>query len=85
MCVKVFGRTVNAQAEPIHNGYFIRCAVTDVFGIQVGSMLEVNGTRCQVKYLIAVSPGEPEVWAILSPIRPLTSANPSRRATAGAN
>jgi hypothetical protein len=55
------------QSEPIHNGYFIRCAVTDAFGIQVGSMLVVNGSRCQVKYLIAGSPSEPEVWAIASP------------------
>lgn len=55
MCVKVFGRKVNAHAGPIHNGYFIRCAVTDVFGIQVGSKLEVDETRCQVKRLIANS------------------------------
>ena len=83
MCVKVFGRMVNAQAEPIHNGYFVRCAVTDVFGIQVGSVLEVNGSRCQVKYLIAGSPGEPEVWAILSPVASLVAAHPPRSMSAG--
>ena len=81
MCVKVFGREVNATAEPIHNGYFVRCAVTDVFGIQVGSMLDVDGRRCQVRFLIAGSPGEPEVWAILSPVSSLSA----RRVTAGVN
>ena len=80
MCVKVFGRQVNAQAEPVHNGYFVRCAVNDVFGIQVGSVLEVDGRRCQVKFLIAGSPGEPEVWAILSLV-----AGKEHRVVVGAN
>lgn len=65
ICVKVRGRTVTAQVQPMSRGYFLRTHVYEVFGIQPGSILEVDGRSCIVKYLIAGDPGDPEVWAIL--------------------
>ena len=65
MPVRIRGRRVNAQVEPIRSGYFLRSHVNEVFGIQPGSILEVDGAACVVKYLIAGDPGESEVWAIL--------------------
>jgi len=38
----------------------------------LGSILEVDGHACVVKYLIAGDPGEPEVWAILLLVTPIT-------------
>ena len=71
MCVRIRGRQVNAHVEPIRSGYFLRSHVNEVFGIQPGSILEVVGSCCVVKYLIAGDPGEVEVWAILLPVRTL--------------
>ena len=65
MHVKIRGREVSAQVEPIRSGYFLRSHVNEVFGIQPGSILEVNGVSCIVKFLIDGDPGEREVWAIL--------------------
>ncbi len=72
MYVKVRGREVNAEVQAIRDGYFLRSSVNEVFGIQPGSILEVNGSSCVVKYLIAGDRGETEVWAILLPV---TKAN----------
>ena len=68
MCVRIRGRQVNARVEPIRSGYFLRSQVNEVFGIQPGSILEVDGFCCVVKYLITGDPGETEVWAILLPV-----------------
>jgi hypothetical protein len=69
MCVRIRGRKVSAELEPIRNGYFLRSHVNEVFGLQPGSILEVDGGTCIVKYLIAGDPGESEVWAILMPVK----------------
>ena len=66
MCVKLFGRPIDARAEPIRNGYFVRCSDPAAFGLEQGSVVEVDGTKCLVYYLIANSCGEPEVWALLT-------------------
>jgi len=68
MRVGIRGRAVDAHVQPIRSGYFLRGHVNEVFGIQPGSILEVDGRSCVVKYLIAGDPGEPEVWAILLPV-----------------
>ena len=69
MCVKIRGRKVSVDVQPIRNGYFLRSDVNEVFGLQPGSILEVDGGSCVVKYLIASDPGESEVWAILMPVQ----------------
>ena len=73
MCVRIRGRKVSVEVQPIRNGYFLRSHVNEVFGLQPGSILEVDGGACVVKYLIAGDPGEPEVWAILMPVRARSS------------
>ncbi len=69
MCVKIRGRRVSVEVKPIRNGYFLRSQANEVFGLQPGSILEVDGGSCVVKYLIASDPGESEVWAILMPVQ----------------
>ena len=69
MCVKIRGRRVSVDVQPIRNGYFLRSHVNEVFGLQPGSILEVDGGSCVVKYLIASDPGESEIWAILMPVQ----------------
>jgi len=72
MCVKIRGRRVSVEVKPIRNGYFLRSHVNEVFGLQPGSILEVDGGSCVVKYLIASEPGETEAWAILMPVQSRT-------------
>jgi hypothetical protein len=69
MSVTIRGRRVSVEVQPIRNGFFLKGHVNDVFGLQPGSILEVDGGSCVVKYLIASDPGESEVWAILMPVR----------------
>lgn len=65
MCVKFFGREVPANATPTEAGYFLKCEMTVGLGLQVGSLIEVDGISCRVRHLIQGSAGEPEVWALL--------------------
>jgi len=67
MSVKLHGREVNATAEPTRGGFFIRCSLTDGDGLEVGSVVEVDGVNYSARYVIAGSAGEPEVWAIVAP------------------
>ena len=77
MPLKVRGRRVNVHVAPIRSGYFLRGHVNEVFGIQPGSILEVDGASCVVKYLIAGDAGETEVWAILLPVSKRPESVPS--------
>lgn len=56
MPVRIRRRQVNAQVEPIRSGYFLSSHINEVFGIQPGGILEVDGASCVVKYLIAGDP-----------------------------
>ena len=69
MSVRIRGREVPAEVQAIRSGYFLRSPINAVFGIQPGSIIEVNGASCVVKYLITGDPCDPEVWAILLPVR----------------
>lgn len=70
MCVTIRGHQIQAHVQPIHAGYFLRSPVHEMFGVQPGSILEVDGRSCIVRDLIAGDSGDPEVWAILLPVQP---------------
>lgn len=69
MSVRIRGHEVSAEVRPIRNGFFLRAAIHAAFGLQAGSIVEVNGATCVVKFLIPGDPCEPETWAILMPVR----------------
>ena len=77
MYVKIRGRRVRVEVKPMRNGYFLRSHVNEVFGLQPGSILEVDGGSCVVKYLIDSDPSETEVLAILMPVTMRTELVPS--------
>jgi hypothetical protein len=62
-------REVPAEISPIRSGFFLRAAVNIAVGLQPGSIVEVDGSPCVVKYLIPGEPTEAETWAILLPVR----------------
>ncbi|MFO0802902.1 MAG: hypothetical protein U0791_07240 [Gemmataceae bacterium] len=47
-----------------------------MFGLQAGSIVDVDGASCVVKYVIPGDPCESETWAILMPV----SAKPAAEA-----
>jgi hypothetical protein len=69
MSVRLRGREVPAEVQPIRSGFFLRAAQNAVFSIQRGSIIDVDGAPCIVRWLIAGDPCDPEVWAILLPVR----------------
>ena len=80
MSVRIRGREVFAEVRPIRSGFFLRAAIHAVFGLHAGSIVEVNGAACVVKYLIPGDPTESETWAILFPVRRARSAEVSASA-----
>jgi hypothetical protein len=77
MPVRIRGRRVDVHVAPIRSGYFLRGHANEVSGIQPGSILDVDGASCVVKYLIAGDLGETEVWAILLQVTRQTESVPS--------
>jgi hypothetical protein len=69
MSVRIRGREVLAEVKAIRSGFFLRAAVNIAIGLQPGSIVEVDGSPCVVKYLIPGEPTEAETWAILLPVR----------------
>jgi hypothetical protein len=69
MSVRIRGREVPAEVRPVRSGWFLRATVHAAFGLQAGSIVEVDGAACVVKYLIPGEPTEAETWAILLPVR----------------
>jgi hypothetical protein len=69
MSVRIRGREVPAHVQPIRSGFFLRASDNAVSAIRPGTILEVDGRACVVKYLIAGDPCDQEVWSILLPVR----------------
>lgn len=69
MSVRIRGREVVAEVRPIRNGFFLRSPIDALDGVQRGSIVEVDGAVCIVRWLVPGSPCDPETWAILLPVR----------------
>jgi hypothetical protein len=67
MLIRIRGRTVCAIVEPIRHGYFLRLNLTDSFGVDAGTPVEVDGRPFAVRHIIEADAGEPEAWALVSP------------------
>lgn len=65
--VQFHAREIEAHAEPMKGGYFLKCDHPAAAGIGKGDEIEVNAAKLEVQYVIAFPGGEPEVWMLTAP------------------
>lgn len=65
------GRTLDAQAERTHEGFFLRCGSAEP--LHQGAIVEIDGKPHRVKWLLRFPAGEPTLWAIAEQLVPQTS------------
>jgi hypothetical protein len=76
MLVKVQSKVIEAHAEPMRGGYFLKCDHPAAAGIVKGDEIEVNAAKLEVQFVIAFPGGEPEVWMLATPIKVERAAMP---------
>ena len=69
MRVKVRSGEIEAHAEVMRGGYFLKCDHPAAAGIGKGDEIEVNAAKLEVRYVIEFPGGEPEVWMLALPKR----------------